>query len=96
MATNDLENDTPPADSGAHDERHVVATDAAIAKLESNEIVVAGAGTGKTFALVHDYLFALLGLDATGTPRSPHRVLAITFTDKAAAEMRRRVLLALS
>lgn len=61
-----------------------------------NEVVVAGAGTGKTFALVHDYLFTMLGLDGSNTPRSPHRILAITFTDKAAAEMRRRVLLALS
>lgn len=75
----------------SHDDAH---DDAAEGR--QNEVVVAGAGTGKTFALVHDYLFTMLGLDGSQTPRSPHRILAITFTDKAAAEMRRRVLLALS
>jgi ATP-dependent helicase/nuclease subunit A len=61
-----------------------------------SEVVVAGAGTGKTHALVHAYLAALLGLDQEGQVRSPARVLAITFTDKAAAEMRRRVALGLA
>jgi ATP-dependent helicase/nuclease subunit A len=62
-----------------------------------NIVVVAGAGTGKTHALVTEYLFTLLGLD--GSERgvvSPERVLAITFTDKSAAEMRRRVALRVS
>jgi ATP-dependent helicase/nuclease subunit A len=59
-------------------------------------VVVAGAGTGKTHALVNDYIFTLLGLDGSGRVRSPHRVLAITFTDKAAAEMRRRVVMRLA
>lgn len=60
-----------------------------------SEVVVAGAGTGKTHALVNAYLFALLGMDGGGEERSPARVLAITFTDKAASEMRRRVALRL-
>jgi ATP-dependent helicase/nuclease subunit A len=60
-----------------------------------SEVVVAGAGTGKTHALVNAYLFALLGLDAEGKERAPSRILAITFTDKAASEMRRRVALRL-
>lgn len=60
-----------------------------------NEVVVAGAGTGKTHTLVNAYLFTLLGLDGTGEAKPPSRVLAITFTDKAAAEMRRRVALRL-
>lgn len=61
-----------------------------------SQVVVAGAGTGKTHALVNAYLFALLGLDGgDGEPRTPARVLAITFTDKAASEMRRRVALRL-
>ena len=59
-------------------------------------VVVAGAGTGKTHALVNDYIMTVLGLDGTGRVRSPHRVLAITFTDKAAAEMRRRVVMRLA
>lgn len=61
-----------------------------------NEVVVAGAGTGKTHTLVNAYLFSLLGLDGSGIPKAPHRILAITFTDKAAAEMRRRVALRLA
>lgn len=63
--------------------------------VKDNEVVVAGAGTGKTHTLVNAYLFTLLGLDRSGEPKAPHRVLAITFTDKAAAEMRRRVALRL-
>jgi ATP-dependent exoDNAse (exonuclease V) beta subunit len=61
----------------------------------TSEVVVAGAGTGKTHALVNAYLLALLGLDGSGEPRSPARLLAITFTDKAASQMRRRVALRL-
>jgi ATP-dependent helicase/nuclease subunit A len=56
-----------------------------------NIVVVAGAGTGKTHALVERYLEALLGLDGVDDFRSPDRILAITFTEKAAAEMRARV-----
>jgi len=62
------------------------------ASAKQNDVVTAGAGTGKTYALVNDYVFALLGLDGSYMPRSPHRILAITFTDKAAAEMRSRVI----
>ena len=53
-------------------------------------VTVAGAGTGKTHALVERYLWALLGLDGD-EPRGPERLLAITFTDKAAHEMRARL-----
>jgi ATP-dependent helicase/nuclease subunit A len=61
-----------------------------------NEVVVAGAGTGKTYALVRAYLITLLGLEGSQGPVPPRRLLAITFTEKAAAEMRTRVLAALS
>ncbi len=64
-------------------------------------VVLASAGTGKTHTLVEAWLFALLGLDvdAQGSagparaaePIPAERLLAITFTDKAAAEMRARV-----
>lgn len=57
----------------------------------TNTVVVAGAGAGKTYSLVHEYIYTLLGLDGSGEIKSPSSILAITFTDKAAAEMRARV-----
>jgi hypothetical protein len=51
-----------------------------------NVVLEASAGTGKTRVLVDRYVNLLLaGVD-------PHNILAITFTRKAAAEMRQRVI----
>lgn len=58
---------------------------ACITDISTDVLVSAGAGSGKTTGLVRRYLAAL----EAGTP--PDRILAITFTRKATAEMRHRV-----
>lgn len=55
-----------------------------------HKIVLASAGTGKTYSLVENYLHAVLGLNLN-EPKKPHEILALTFTDKAAEEMRLRI-----
>lgn len=55
-------------------------------------VVTAGAGSGKTRVLVERYLRLL---DAVGDPDPFSAILAVTFTEKAAREMRERVRLAL-
>lgn len=58
----------------------------AITLHDKSMVVTAGAGTGKTFVLVEKYLNLL---EQEGL--KPGEILALTFTDKAAAEMKDRV-----
>ncbi|BCM89638.1 ATP-dependent helicase/nuclease subunit A [Abditibacteriota bacterium] len=58
-------------------------------------VVIAGAGTGKTELLTQRVLKLLLEGDGTGQPAELEEVVALTFTNKAAAEMRTRVYRAL-
>src|SRR5262245_37988564 len=71
----------------APDQQH---RDAAVAERGRNVLVDAGAGTGKTTILV-DRLVEMLAPSGGGPAVSIGRIAAITFTRKAAGELRLRI-----
>src|SRR5262249_29371625 len=73
---------SPPSDAPARD--------AVAAELGRTMFVEAGAGTGKTKVLV-DRVVALVTTDGDDLPVAISAIAAITFTEKAAAELRDRI-----
>ncbi|MCC7537146.1 MAG: UvrD-helicase domain-containing protein [Deltaproteobacteria bacterium] len=66
------------------------ATIAELLRFETNLVLRAGAGSGKTQALTSLAVRLLRG-DDDRPPIAPERLVALTFTEKAAAEMRARI-----
>ena len=59
----------------------------ALETFDEDLLVTAGAGSGKTTVLVERFLHAALKKDV-----DPERILTITFTDKAANEVKSRIM----
>ena len=62
-----------------------------IARFPRDLVVRAGAGTGKTHALVTLYLHLVGGVTASRRRVPPPRIAVVTFTEKAAGELKQRI-----
>jgi ATP-dependent helicase/nuclease subunit A len=60
-------------------------------RVERNVVLTAGAGTGKTHSMIGMALHALTGARKNLAPLLPDQLVLLTFTEKAAAEMRHRL-----
>ncbi|MBE2252538.1 MAG: UvrD-helicase domain-containing protein [Myxococcus sp.] len=81
-------NTPPPAPPPPPD--HATPLERAL-RLEANLALFAGAGAGKTYSLITLCLHVLSGARAGHEPVPPANLCLLTFTDKAAAEMRQRL-----
>ena len=80
----------PPAPEAAPEAREAdVAT--RVLHLDQNLALLAGAGAGKTYNLVTLCLHLLCGARSRPLPLPPARLCLVTFTDKAAGELRVRL-----
>lgn len=85
---------SPPSRTEARDVRRVPTSEQRQATVPiANRMISASAGTGKTFALTEIYLGLLTGAAFGSREQAlrPAQVVAVTFTEKAAAELRGRV-----
>jgi ATP-dependent exoDNAse (exonuclease V) beta subunit len=81
------------AETGAIAEIELHPEQRAVVELASDFVVTAGAGSGKTRTLVALYsaLLRVPGLTGSTDPIGPLRILCLTFTERAARELMRKV-----
>lgn len=78
-------------------QEEIKAREEAIRKVQQNggvEVMMASAGSGKTFSLAREYIRLLMTPDKDGrrNERAYRHILAVTFTNKATGEMKARII----
>ncbi|KIG16395.1 ATP-dependent nuclease, subunit A [Enhygromyxa salina] len=88
---NELEHDDPRGPGGSNDANDHASEQGSL-ELDANLVLAAGAGAGKTHALVTVALGLYVGAgQSQREPLDPAQVWAVTFTEKAARELRQRI-----